>query len=489
MALAIYLVIPMYMGLLYALSADEEVTADSDKKGLQRALLKIASFIYKKFFASNGLFLKSKSKRRVYESMKALNSQTEVNDKVKAYYIEKISIALLMILLGAFISAASFITARRSTIFDEEGKLIRGDYGSSEHTENLTVKGESGESYGDFELDVADRIYTKEQVDALLDEMLEKLPEDILQDNESLEKVTGDLRLSDNIAGYPFDISWQSDNLDIIHTDGRVTADEISEDGESVALTAVISYGEMEWRHSLSVHVLSAEMSPLEKLQKNIRREMIKSEENTRAEASFYLPGTVDGISLSWSEQVDDKSPVLMILVILSAVLVFVVRDTELSKEVEQRRKNLILEYPQFVQRLVLYMGAGMSVRGAFKLFAEEYRMEKKLGKKSLLYEEITRSCHELETGLSEPVVYERFGIRCGTQQYTRLVTLLTQNLKKGNSEIMELLREETDKATRERMSYARKLGEEAGTKLLFPMVLMLVIVMVVVVVPAYLSF
>jgi len=131
-----------------------------------------------------------------------------------------------------------------------------------------------------------------------------------------------------------------------------------------------------------------------------------------------------------------------------------------------------------------------MSVRAIIKLFSTEYQKDVKMGKpKSFLYEEITRSCHELESGLPELSVYERMAVRCGSQQYTRLATLLSQNLKKGNGELLRLLYEESDKATNERMSIARKMGEEAGTKLLVPMIMMLLIVMVVVVVPAYLSF
>jgi len=40
-----------------------------------------------------------------------------------------------------------------------------------------------------------------------------------------------------------------------------------------------------------------------------------------------------------------------------------------------------------------------------------------------------------------------------------------------------------------ERKSLARKLGEEAGTKLLLPMLLMLILVIVILMVPAILSF
>ena len=66
---------------------------------------------------------------------------------------------------------------------------------------------------------------------------------------------------------------------------------------------------------------------------------------------------------------------------------------------------------------------------------------------------------------------------------------MLSQNLRRGNSELLALLQEESKKAFDERMDKARKAGEEAGTKLLLPMILMLVIVMVVIMIPAYMAF
>jgi len=38
-------------------------------------------------------------------------------------------------------------------------------------------------------------------------------------------------------------------------------------------------------------------------------------------------------------------------------------------------------------------------------------------------------------------------------------------------------------------MDTVRKLGEEAGTKLLLPMILMLLVVMVMIMIPAYMAF
>ena len=51
------------------------------------------------------------------------------------------------------------------------------------------------------------------------------------------------------------------------------------------------------------------------------------------------------------------------------------------------------------------------------------------------------------------------------------------------------ILEEEAAEAFEERKADARKLGEEAGTKLLLPMGIMLIVVMIIVIVPAFLSF
>ena len=71
-------------------------------------------------------------------------------------------------------------------------------------------------------------------------------------------------------------------------------------------------------------------------------------------------------------------------------------------------------------------------------------------------------------------------------QEYIRLSTLLAQNLKRGSSTLLERLRDEAEKAAQERLQESRKMGEEAGTKLLVPMMLMLAVVMVIIMIPAF---
>lgn len=53
---------------------------------------------------------------------------------------------------------------------------------------------------------------------------------------------------------------------------------------------------------------------------------------------------------------------------------------------------------------------------------------------------------------------------------------------------VSELLKLESIQAFEERKARAKRLGEEAGTKLLLPMFLMLVVVLIIVIVPAFLT-
>ena len=64
----------------------------------------------------------------------------------------------------------------------------------------------------------------------------------------------------------------------------------------------------------------------------------------------------------------------------------------------------------------------------------------------------------------------------------------MSQNLRKGTRGMTQVLKAESIQAFEERKARAKRLGEEAGTKLLLPMFLMLAIVLVIVIVPAFLS-
>ena len=74
-------------------------------------------------------------------------------------------------------------------------------------------------------------------------------------------------------------------------------------------------------------------------------------------------------------------------------------------------------------------------------------------------------------------------------RHYRKLSTLLIQAFSKGAREAGVLMGTAEEEAFRYRIDRAKKDGEEAATKLLFPMVVLLVVIMAMVMFPAILRF
>lgn len=213
-----------------------------------------------------------------------------------------------------------------------------------------------------------------------------------------------------------------------------------------------------------------------------------ESAESSRSAEIMALPEQVGTAPVVWSEIIEDSSGYLLILAIFAAGVLYWGRGRELDQKLEARKRELLLDYPEIVNKLALYMGAGMTVRNAFLKMGEDYKKQKE-EKRRYVYEEILITCHELQGGRSETEAYAHFGKRCQVQLYMKLSALLSQNIRKGSNDLLRMLRQEADNAFAERKNLAKKLGEEAGTKLLLPMMMMLCVVMVIIMIPAYFSF
>jgi Flp pilus assembly protein TadB len=139
------------------------------------------------------------------------------------------------------------------------------------------------------------------------------------------------------------------------------------------------------------------------------------------------------------------------------------------------------MEYPVLVDMLNLYMGAGLTVKGALSRIADN--------NETILGEEIRYALNEIKSGVPEGESYYRLGHRLNLPVYLKLMSLLSQNVKKGTRDILDMLMAEEDQALQLRKELAKKKGEEASTKLLFPMILLLATVMLIIVMPVFLSF
>lgn len=230
------------------------------------------------------------------------------------------------------------------------------------------------------------------------------------------------------------------------------------------------------------------EPSKKEKQEKELKDAIALYNQERNDPDYYYLPDSLDGRTLEWKQPKDRSGALLASLSLFAGLVLLVKKAREEQEALVRRSEQLFMDYPGLVMKFTLLVQAGMTVRKAFQKIGTDYR-RRNGGKERFAYEEVLTACYEMDSGISEMEAYRRFGERCGQIQYKTLATLLIQNLQKGSRRMVDLLEKEALEAWDERKRKARVLGEAAATKLLFPMVLMLLVVMAIIMVPAFLSF
>ena len=136
-------------------------------------------------------------------------------------------------------------------------------------------------------------------------------------------------------------------------------------------------------------------------------------------------------------------------------------------------------------------MGAGLTLRRTWERILErDQKMKKKKGYVERIYvQEMHRTYLDIRKGMGERQAYEQFAHRIGLPSYRRLISILNRNLEKGTRDVCEMLEEEAREAWEIRKNQAKKAGEEAGMKLLFPMMLLFILILVMLLFPAVQSF
>lgn len=463
-------------GILLCLARREEPPKDA--VSFLKPFYKIAMYLYRKI---SRIFPKLFSSQQVEKDLLQLYPGESGECLKTGYYGKKAAISLAVIFAGTLVGAAAKYSAASGILLGEDGIIVRNGY--REGSKEFGVTADYGQRQLDFTVKVEPLLLSGEEAEALMEEFCAQLPQAILGKNESLEKVSSNLALEWTYGDYPVSVSWESNQPGILSSEGQVFS---VGQAQQVTLTAHLTYGSCERTEELSVTVVPPELSEDERIYQEMEEMLRKSQAESVWQEEWRLPKEWQGEGIRWSQSVDDQSMHLWGAAMAAAVMVFFFLDKDLHEQLEKRKKSMRRAYPEIIHQLALFVGAGMTVRGALQKIAGDYEAKCRGGDRRLpAYEEVLYTCRELHSGISESLCYEHFGRRTGLQEYIRLSTLLAQNLKRGNSTLLERLRDEADKAAEERLQQSKKLGEEAGTKLLIPMVLMLAVVMAVIMIPA----
>lgn len=161
---------------------------------------------------------------------------------------------------------------------------------------------------------------------------------------------------------------------------------------------------------------------------------------------------------------------------------IFYFTDKELFDRVKKRRSEIRFAFPDFANKLVLLINAGMTVTRAWEKISNESK------KATPLQREVCTVIQDIRAGKPEHSAYEDFAKRCRTPEITRFISVILQNLRKGNGELVPVLRIFTNECWEMRKNIAKKFGEEASTKMILPLMLMFAAILLIVGAPAVLA-
>ncbi|WP_432408058.1 type II secretion system F family protein [Wukongibacter sp. M2B1] len=171
---------------------------------------------------------------------------------------------------------------------------------------------------------------------------------------------------------------------------------------------------------------------------------------------------------------------IFMSIAILGAVIYG--PDRDLQEKLKKKYRMIRIDFPDFLNKLTLLVDAGMTVERAWERIVTTNKSDRPL------YDELERVWLDMKGGKPQSEAYEDFARRCRTPEISKFISIILQNLRKGNAELVMILRVQGSDCWELRKNEAKKLGEEASSKLLFPMMIMFVAILIIVLTPAILQ-
>ncbi len=395
----------------------------------------------------------------------------------KAWWAKAKKRMIILFAALALLSGCLLLGNRQSTtiVFSRPGV----EEGTVNQQMDLWVEGENETVHVTPNLMLSPQEYEEAEAREYLAQAKELLPAILLGENASFDEVRNSLSFPETITGLPVTISWDYDARQIA-ANGTVQEDAIQEQGTITQVTAILSCSGFTERATYDMTLYPAVLTEEQLVEQKVEVGLSQAEEEQRKEEQVVIPQEVSGYRII-AEQ-SNVLPSLIVLLLLSGVLVIFVEKNMVQKEVEQRREALTEAYPDFVDETLLYLRAGLSVPKVLERLESDYRGQ---NKNRYLHQEIQAALNEMKNGIPPETALERFGNRCVLPSYRKFSFLLEQNMRSGTDQLPVLLEYEAQEVTEQRRSLTRKKAEEAGTKLLLPMMGMLIVVFLILLVPA----
>lgn len=387
-------------------------------------------------------------------------------------------------LLAVCIAGLLFsLTGSRETV---ENNVLQRDAADGS-SRQVILDAQVGETEEELTVTVEPRTYSEEERNALMDKVEARIDQTLPGENKDLNHVSRDLVFISGYENENITIRWVPGDYSMIAGDGSLVEDAGFDVPVKTYVTAEIAYG--DFRRTIRRDITITEFPSDQSLKSRLMRAVEAQNTATAGQTEMKLPDEIDGVPIVWNYAGGSQASAVMFLIVFTAAFMIAGGDRKLQREAEKRSRQLVSEYPNFVYRMGLMLGSGMTARRSWTEIVHMYESDERERKYSkYLYKEMRYTLKSIESGVPEPEAYTAFAERTGNPSYQHFCRLLVQMIRKGSPGMKDMMLREAENAERNRRNNARKIGAKAGLRLLLPMILLLVVVMTVVMVPAVLT-
>lgn len=206
-----------------------------------------------------------------------------------------------------------------------------------------------------------------------------------------------------------------------------------------------------------------------------------------KAVKKVKLPDSLaSGEKISW--EVEDKSGsngiAIMAVTVLTAFCIYKKRFSVLEQQRRLQRESVMRQLPEFVNRLVLLLNAGLVLTSAFEKSVEESFVEDSKGD-DYFYGKL-REIYVLctTTNASMHVEFRKMAKESGIRELMRVSNIISDNIRKG-VELTGKLQAESELLWISRKKSCEEKGRLAETKLTLPLMIFLMVLIIITVAPA----
>jgi hypothetical protein len=395
---------------------------------------------------------------------------------------------IALVILGIFLLwLGCLLQTSGDSLLSEKKYITRQEEDSSVE---MTVKGDDGDEQWQEQMKVTvkQRQFSEEEKEQLEKKVKAYVEKTLPGENESLEHITKPLCFVTEVPDTEVELTWTWDE-DYIKESGKLRQGKIPEEGVDTDIMLEASCRNWKKTFYFAGHLDSVELSKEQQEIKETKQAVKDSLKQQKESQVVELPEKVGDVTLTYEPVEEEKSYLPVYAAVFVCLLIPLMWRENQKKQIKKREEQMLLDHPGIVNKVMLLLSAGLTLRATIERLTAEYERNRgNGGEVRYAYEELCIMIQEIRDGKSEGKAMEDFGKRCRLQPYLRFSSIVAQNLKKGSEGIIDILEQESMEALEQRKEMALRQGETVGTKLLFPMMIMLGLVMGIIMIPAFMT-